>query len=212
MSEQQKKGHHKRKNIFGAYISKILIFLGIALAGTLLVLFFAMPTVSSYVHKAESAYGRSVNDISLDESFTPASLEAPPEAESLEAGKKLAVIKCDEVGLNAPVFYGAERASMRKGGGFYSKDSLFGEGGRSYVAGYIETYFAPLKYISVDDEIKVTTEYGEFKYSVTDVYEGATGEYPSAENGDTLVLAGIYPMLSDKYGSALYVVAQGEVN
>ena len=212
MSEEKNEKGGK-KSLSKVYVIRITVILLIALIVTSAAVVAVNPLATKYVHKAENAYAASVDDITVDESFSPLSKDTVPEMKDYKVGKKIAVISCDDRGLNTEVYFGSDRVSMRYGSGLSTESTLFGEDGASYVTAYIEKDFDALRYVERDDVIKVVTEYGEYAYTVTDYFTEKSDEVSLDEyTDDTLVLSALYPMVSDDWGNSFVVVAEkGEV-
>lgn len=205
----------KKKSVFNVYISKILIFLLIALAVSAIAIIAVRPIVTKYIHKAEEAYSIDTDDIvTVDNSFSPNSLDSMPSAKDYGYGKKLAVMTCDRIGLNTSVYSGSIRTSMRYGVGISTEYSLFGGEGVSFVTGYAQADFEPLENIEEGDVIEVVTEYGTYHYTVDNILTAKSNEIKLDKySKGTLVLSAIEPMISDEWGNSLVVVAsEGEVH
>ena len=83
-------------------------------------------------------------------------------------GQQYAQISCERINLNAPVFFGDDKATLRKGVGQYNGSFIFGYGRTILLAGHNTTYFMPLQYIQAGDIVTVQTAYDTYKYKITD--------------------------------------------
>jgi sortase A len=157
----------------------------------------------------------SVRDVVVnDDAYSPLSLDSADEFKAV-TGDKVANISSDDFALNCSVYYGANRMSMENGAGISTESDMFGKGKTSFVVGYEESYLSGLKYANVGDVITVTTNYGEFKYKISDVsYVQDTDDY-SDLGSDKLVICALTSVFSDNSGKLLCVLAdkiEGEVN
>lgn len=109
-----------------------------------------------------------------------------------------ATINIERIGMSVPLYYGDTSALLRKGAGQYTGDgsSTFGEGKQIIVAGHNTSYFKPLQNAVVGDLVKVTTDYGEFAYSIVriEVHDmNDTSSYNLNLDHEQLVLYTCYP-------------------
>lgn len=77
-----------------------------------------------------------------------------------------ATLYVDRLGMAVPIYYGDDKATLRKGPGQYTGSSLPGEGSQILIAGHNTSHFKPLQNIEIGDVIRVVTTYGEFHYQV----------------------------------------------
>lgn len=200
------KGHSR--SVVREYIVKILCYLIILLAITILTAFIAIKPVTELVHKVEAHVSMEDRDIVLnDASYNPLSTDS---ADSLKInhGDKIANISSDDFGLNCSVYYGSNRISFGSGAGFYVKSDLFGKGGTSFVTGSAERYFSSLAYAAEGDVITVVTNYGEYHYRVKNIEyvdNGSKSDYST--DSETLVLCALTSDFSEHSGKTLYVYA-----
>lgn len=213
-----KKNKHRKKGFFSNYFIKIFSFLAIALAITIVTIIVAMPTAVNYVHKAEAGLGRSIRYVTVDDStYAPVSEKgAKPDKNNIAYGDCVANIECESTGVNCKVYYGTNRISMRSGAGLSGDEAFFGETAPVFVTGYDETYFSGLKYCKSGDIIKVTTNYGELSYRVSEVtYIDKSKQAFKPDTAERLVLCAICSDFSEHADENLYVFAErteGEVD
>ncbi len=102
-------------------------------------------------------------------------------------------IICDEVGLNAPLYYGDSENVLLKGAGQSVSSYFPGQGGTVLVGGHDTTFFGCLESINENMKIKVNTEYGVFEYNVTDISIVSGSDYDIKSDKEQLVLYTCYP-------------------
>lgn len=112
-----------------------------------------------------------------------------------EVGSRYATISCDQVGMNAPIYYGDTEDIFQNGVGQYVKSGLPGDGETIILGGHDMTYFAPLERIKEGMTVKVKTSYGTFNYRVDAMRIADDRNYlPKKYNkGEVLVLYTCYP-------------------
>ena len=203
MSGEKRRKKHK-SNIFQDYIKYILSFLIIALAVFIAAILIAMKPVTQQVYKIEDSLNMQVRDVVINDSHYP----SDDNADADTYGDKIGNVTIENRGLNCDIYYGANRASMRYGAGFFNDKNDFGSGKLSVIKGYDETYFSSLKYVQKGDVITVTTNNGEYRYRVTDAkyIDESTQTYQS-DDIDTLVFYSIFSDFSDHAGERFYVFA-----
>lgn len=206
MSDSSKK---HSKSAAGEYVLKIFCYLIILLAITIFTAFVAIKPVTALVHKVESYVAMEPRDIELNDfAYQPNSVDSAEEL-PLNYGDKIANISSYDFGLNCSVYYGFNRISFSSGTGFYGGSALFGKGGASCIAGYMEGCLSALNYAAVDDVITVVTNYGEYKYRITDVkYADINSKNDYSTDSDSLVICGYTSDFSEHSGEALYVYAE----
>lgn len=105
-------------------------------------------------------------------------------------------ILCEQIALNAPLYYGDDDYSLQNGAGQYALSGLPGEGKPILIGGHDGTYFKPLKDINMEDIITIKTIYGEYRYQVTDMViadADDTSAYNLTEEKEKLILYTCYP-------------------
>lgn len=216
MSDVKKK-RCRSKSIFENYFFNIALYLIVASAAMVIVIIAAMPKAAEYVHKAEAGLGMRTRHIQLDDStYEPLSNNGNYTENAYSYGQLIGNITCENVGVNCNIYYGANRVSMRNGAGLSGNDSIFGLNGVSLVIGYDETFFSGLKYCSNGDIITVTTDYGEYRYKVSETaYIQEDKQAYRSDSGEKLVLCAVCSDFSEHSGEYFYVFADradGEVD
>ena len=85
---------------------------------------------------------------------------------SIGACEKVGVIKCEDAGIEADVFYGINRVSLRNGAGISSKSTFSGYSSQLTVAGYSTRAFKGLNNVSEGDKIIFETTEKIYEYTV----------------------------------------------
>ncbi|MGN0533517.1 MAG: sortase domain-bontaining protein [Eubacterium sp.] len=195
-----KKSRSKERNLGNVYISKILIFLAIALSVSITAIVLAMPKAVEFVHSVEAQFPRQSRDIAVSDTLV--------KADEAKYGERVAALYSDDFGLNCNVYCGSNRTSMRYGAGWFSESDSFGGNGVCMAVGYGETYFAPLYYAESGDIITAVIDGKELKYKVFDAKYIENGKQPYNENsGSMLVLCAKESLFSQHNGEGYYVFA-----
>ena len=80
--------------------------------------------------------------------------------------QQYAEIKCADLGVEAPVFWGDSDLILRSGAGTYTGSSLPGYGSSILMSAHNTTYFKGLENVQAGDVFTVTTTYGVYEYEV----------------------------------------------
>ena len=115
---------------------------------------------------------------------------------SPKVGEQYGYISCEEIGLDAALYFGDSDAILMKGAGQSTKSVFPGQTGMILVGGHDSTYFEALS--KLEDSysgcvIKVNTIYGSFEYEVTgqEIIKGSDFEVKTDK--EQLVLYTCYP-------------------
>jgi LPXTG-site transpeptidase (sortase) family protein len=130
-----------------------------------------------------------------------------------EIDSQYAEISCDRIALSAPVYYGDSDADLQKGVGHSTQSFLPGEGKPILIGGHDGTFFAPLEQIKTGDEVKITTDYGEFQYNVVGIKIAEstdTNAYNLNQDKEELILYTCYPFgkLAGDRGNRYFVYCE----
>ena len=149
------------------WLERLLIVIGIVCLG-----YFG------YVY-AEARLYQTFEDQQLDEilqsAHTPETQhpdEAPTTTGSIprrpppKAGATVGRIEIPRLGISAVIRAGSDARTLRLAVGYIPGTALPGEPGNVGLAGHRDTFFRKLRDIDPDDEIRVTTKDGVFKYYV----------------------------------------------
>lgn len=110
--------------------------------------------------------------------------------------EQYARLKCEELGIDAPLYWGDSELALRYGTGTYSGSSLPGYGSVVLVAGHNSTFFKPLKDVKTGQIFKVKTNYGNYTYEVSKIqlHEfNDTSAVDFSSDKEQLVLYTCYP-------------------
>ncbi len=88
------------------------------------------------------------------------------EVQNPAVGERYARVSCEDMELDAFLYFGDTEEILKHGIGQYEKSSLPGFGSTILVCGNNHTYMAPLENIKVKNIITVVTEYGTYQYQV----------------------------------------------
>lgn len=131
-------------------------------------------------------------------------------------GSRYATLKIPSIGVELPVYYGANY-NILKSGIAHDESSFFpGEGGSVIMAGHnFKTFLAKLPDAKIGDEIVLDTTYGTFEYKIDEtkiVHETATNEVPVQKEEEKLMLYTCWPIGNIGHASERYVVYAGLVS
>lgn len=125
-------------------------------------------TVSA-VHDVQAKLPRADSDLQLTEQYDPQpDTFGIVEASQVTGGMHFGQLECSRVGLDCPVYYGANRVCLRAGAAASTAYSLPGYGKSTVVTGYNTTAFRNLGQLKKGDLIDFSTNWGHFSYRVTD--------------------------------------------
>lgn len=81
-------------------------------------------------------------------------------------GEQYANISCEEIGLDAPLYWGDSDTILKYGVGQYTGSYIPGYGKLLFLAAHNTTYFNCLQNAAEGQEVTITTNYGVFKYEI----------------------------------------------
>jgi sortase A len=87
-------------------------------------------------------------------------------ATSVDESAALGRIEISRIGLTAMIMEGIDNRTLRRAVGHFPGTELPGQQGNFVIAGHRDTFFRPLRNIRVNDEIKLTTLHGSYRYRV----------------------------------------------
>ena len=104
-------------------------------------------------------------------------------------------IEVPRLGLSAVVMEGDDAATLRRAVGHIPGTALPGQSGNTGVSAHRDTFFRPLKGIRTNDQIRVTTLAGEFRYRVvsTEIVGPDDVQVLASANDQVLTLVTCYP-------------------
>jgi sortase A len=124
------------------------------------------------------------------------STEDQSEVQVPEPDTQYGTIDCERIALSAPVYYGDSETVLQNGVGQFALSGLPGEGKPILMSAHDSTYFAPLEQVAVGDVITITTNNGEYHYSVGTTRiadEADTTAYDLTQDKEQLILYTCYP-------------------
>lgn len=179
-----------------------LVFSIVALAVVLIVL----QSVRSSFEAAASASGISsepqISETSLSKLQGQESVENETEREQVvldhypEAGDLLGHLTVSGTTVDCDVYYGDSEAELSKGAGTFKGAKIPGEGGTILMGGHTGTYFRDFESVEIGDEVVFATDYGEYRYVVTNTQVASdtdTTAYDLDATEENLIMYTCYP-------------------
>lgn len=127
-----------------------------------------------------------------------------------EYGTQYASIEIPRINVNLPVYFGDTLEVLKKGVGHSSGSYFPGEGGSIIYMGHnSKNMFRRFSELQLDDEIKVTTSYGEYTYKIYDmqlIKETDVDKLPVQKEKEILMVYTCYPFNNIGYATQRYVV------
>lgn len=111
-------------------------------------------------------------------------------------GEQYGQITCNELGIDAALFYGDSSVQLKNGVGQYGGSLFPGYGKSILLAGHNTSVFKPFKKIALGQIFTVTTNYGIFQYRVSkiSVYNmNDSAAYDLRADGEQLIMYTCYP-------------------
>lgn len=125
-------------------------------------------------------------------------------------GSKYATMKINSVGIELPVYYGANYTVLKSGIAHDEKSYFPGEGGSVIMAGHnFKSFLADLPEAKMGDKIILETTYGNFTYEIYDtkvIKETAVDQVPVQKEEEILMLYTCWPINNIGHASERYVV------
>lgn len=107
-------------------------------------------------------------------------------------GSSYGTISCNSAGINASLIWGDDQALLDSRSGVYQYTGSYqvGYGGCHLLCSHNDSTLALLQYVSIGDEFVVTTDYGQYVYTIDSARPGTVTEDAStvvADDGTILV-------------------------
>jgi sortase A len=140
-----------------------------------------------------------------DEHIHASSISPVPAKESLMKAERIDVagvsrtplgrIEISSIGLAAMILEGTDARTLRRAVGHIPGTPLPGQRGNVAITGHRDTFFRPLRNIRKDDEIKLTTLNGSYRYGVDSIKVVEAEDMEVLDNSDDpiLTLVTCYP-------------------
>ena len=135
-----------------------------------------------------------ISDQSLQEpsiSLRPAEAD-PVRAERIDVagmgGTPLGRIEISKIGLAAMILEGTDSRTLRRAVGHIPGTPLPGQQGNVVITGHRDTFFRPLRDIRKNDEIRLTTLTGSFRYWVDSIKVVEPEDTEVLDNSDDAIL------------------------
>lgn len=115
-------------------------------------------------------------------------------------GEMYAVMKSDKFDLSVPVYWGSAVELFELGACQASGSVIIGDEGNTVISAHEDTFFADLSDLEVGDKITLSTNYGEFTYTVRELisFKKNNNKYVNPTNDSRLTL---YTCKKDVLGS-----------
>ena len=127
-----------------------------------------------------------------------------------EYGTQYATIEIPSIDVNLPVYFGDTLEVLKNGVGHSSGSYFPGEGGSIIYMGHnSKKVFRRFSELQIDDEITVTTSYGEYIYKIYDmeiIEETEIDKLPIQKDEEILMVYTCYPFNNIGYTTQRYVV------
>ena len=127
-----------------------------------------------------------------------------------EYGTKYATIEIPKIDVNLPVYFGDTLEILKNGVGHSSGSYFPGEGGSIIYMGHnSKNVFRRFSELQKGNEIKVTTNYGEYTYKIYDmqlIKETEVEKLPIQKQKEILMVYTCYPFNNIGYATQRYVV------
>lgn len=92
-------------------------------------------------------------------------------------GEQFAVISCKAFDVDVPVYWGSGQELLEHGACQSPDSTLPGGGGNVVISAHVDTFFSQLDKLKKGDLVTIKTNYGEFRYKITEEIE-----FKSTEN------------------------------
>jgi sortase A len=97
----------------------------------------------------------------------PATAPPQPPPSIIRRGAAIAALSIPRVDLSAVVLHGSDEQTLRRGPGHVEGTAVPGEAGNVVIAGHRDSFFRPLRYVRLGDDLFLDTPHGRFQYRVT---------------------------------------------
>ncbi len=170
MSDNKKKTQKKHHTV-REYVLTPIVFVLISLIVVLPLSFALLKFSISTAHKVYSSFSMTSYDFRLDDStYTKSGVKnGTVTIPSIKYGDKIGELKIRKAGIETSVYYGRNIVSAKYGAGLKTSEKLPGQNGTVEIYANVSGAFSSLNKLEVGDEIKLSTSWGEYVYTVSDV-------------------------------------------
>lgn len=129
---------------------------------------------------------------------------------AIEAGSAVALLEIPKIGVRKIVVEGSGANELKRGPGLLPSSPLPGQPGHTIIVGRRTTYGSPFKKLDTltpQDDVKVTTPYGQFAYKIRGVETVSPGKATKLEPTEGSLLSLLTSDAPHIGGSALMVTA-----
>ncbi len=127
-----------------------------------------------------------------------------------EYGTQYGTIEIPKIDVNLPIYFGDTLEILKKGVGHSSGSYFPGEGGSIIYMGHnSKNVFRRFSELQKGNEIKITTNYGEYNYKIYDmqlIKENEVEKLPIQKQKEILMVYTCYPFNNIGYATQRYVV------
>ncbi|NCC87080.1 MAG: class D sortase [Clostridia bacterium] len=128
----------------------------------------ASSTLNLITSDSITAFDSGVSDIYKGSSYSGEAVDCSDIKIPTE-NTKYANLVCERINLDVPVYFGDNDVCLHYGAGQFSGSMLPGFGSPTLIAGHNFTSFAPLQFAKDRDFFTLTTNYGVYKYRVSEI-------------------------------------------
>ena len=200
MKQQQNSGKCNRKNYIILPAAFCIIIYGILYFGGTAVL---DPVLSMLSTVTGSPASQEAAKSIFDEKEKPAGEGSVSlyDFRFPKAGEQFGRVTVDGTQISAPLYMGDGTQQLREGAGVYDGSRIPGDGGTVLIAGHSRTWFSTLDEAEPGSRIRITTNYGEYVYEITEAKVANVGDseaYRLSADAESVILYTCYPL--DTYG------------
>lgn len=116
-------------------------------------------------------------------------------------GEMYALIKCDSLGIDVPVYWGVTNELLEHGACQSSSSAVAGTEGNTVISAHVDTFFSDLTLLKEDDTVTLLTNYGKFEYKVVSLIEFASSDRKYVKSTDSDILT-LYTCKRDLLGNS----------
>ena len=113
-----------------------------------------------------------------------------------QPGDAYGTLRISGTSVDCTLYYGDADEQLNAGAGTYMPTCLPGQGGTILIAGHTATYFRDLESVQEGADIEISTNYGEFHYTVTGMKTALasdTSAYDLTATPENVILYTCYP-------------------